>query len=463
MSDGRLSVGSVLEGTPFRLVELLGRSANAEVFRAEHVTLRKRVLVKLNERTRDEDPRLAERMRLEAQALARLQHPNLMEVIDTGVASGRPFIVMEDEGGRLLSDVLASGTPLEPAECVAYACDLLDGLGFAHESGLVHRDIQPQNSILVPRAGRRAVARILDFGLVKVLGGQDRHRLSPLAMPTAFGATLGSPRYMAPEQARGESVDFRADLYGLGAVLFHMLAGRDPFAHHDGLARLTAAHIAEVPAAPSAHAPGVGPALDAVVLRALAKSPAARFASAIEMRDALQVAIRDDAVASARALAINSTVALDPSSLDHAVAVARAGATPRGVTVARDAVADPTAQSASDDARWRGQQHGAPGAAAFSGGSGAYGAPGAAAVSGGSGAYGAVPGAHASGHERVAESPRGKALAKRGLHPVVALVGTSLGFLIVTVVALMAMKRCEAERPSRGEVWTHDVERLSSR
>lgn len=300
-SEAGFGIGDVLDGTAYRLTRLLGRGASAFVFRAEHTKLRSRVVVKLLAARVDEAPERADRMRLEAQALARLRHPNLVEVIDSGFARGRLFFVMDDDGGLPLTEAIGANGRMAPTDAVAVLSDVLDGLAFVHGEGLVHRDLHPDNLLVCPLADGRRVVRILDLGLVKLVGGHERHRLAPLAFPTALGAAVGTPRYMAPEQVRGLPVDARADLYAAGCVLYRLLVGRDPFAHHATPAEVLEAHLHESPIAPSRRVGGgeVGPALDAVVARALAKLPEARHPDATAMKAALLAAVRADA---ARAL-----------------------------------------------------------------------------------------------------------------------------------------------------------------
>jgi serine/threonine-protein kinase len=222
-------------------------------------------------------PQFIDRMRLEAQALGRLQHPNVVEVVDFWTArGGRPCIVMELLEGRTLAKEVLARRKLPPLEAVEWARQALDALDAAHTLGIVHRDLKPENLFLNEVAGYGRALKVLDFGLARVLG-QIHGAPQPLAVRTQTGALVGSPRFMSPEQSRGERVDHRADLYSLGLVLYEMLAGRGPF---DG--------GAAEPAAPSIHAGGVvPPALDSLTLRAIRTEPDQRFQSAAELRRAL--------------------------------------------------------------------------------------------------------------------------------------------------------------------------------
>ena len=230
-------------------------------------------------------------MRLEAQATCALSgHPNIVEIFDLGsTASGRPYLAMERLVGRTLKQEVKARGPLPAPEAIGIVIQVLAGLAAAHRTGLVHRDIKPDNLFLCEPGhdGARRV-KILDFGIVKVLPG-GRRAPAPLAIPTAEGVAIGTPRFLSPEQAMGRPVDARTDVYAAGAVLFWLVAGRDPFSHREGLAELVHAHVMEVPPLPSSVAEQAIPLeLDHVILRALAKRPEQRFPGAAEMAAALE-------------------------------------------------------------------------------------------------------------------------------------------------------------------------------
>ena len=286
------SLTDVLDGTNYRAVAWLGSGSMGEVLEAEHVTLKRRVVVKLLLPAFAADVGMVDRLRLEAQAAAALGgHPNIVEVLDFGkTPAGRPYLVMERLVGRTLRQELRARGPLPVAEAVGLARQLLHGLGAAHRAGLIHRDVKPDNLFLCERGqsvngeGERRL-KILDFGIVKVSAGRGP---APLALPTSEGMAVGTPRFFAPEQAQGRPIDARADLYAVGCVLFWMLTGRDPFQHRLGLFPLLHAHVNELPSPPSALArQTISAALDRVVLCALAKKPADRFSSAEAMTAAL--------------------------------------------------------------------------------------------------------------------------------------------------------------------------------
>ena len=285
-----------LLGTPYLLGESLGGGAHGEVFRGRHESLDKVVIIKVMRVTAAEAPQVADRMRLEAQTLARFKHANLVEVIDSGISQDdKPFFVMQDDRGHSLAAELRQRRRLPAAEAVALCCDLLAGLAYIHEQGLVHRDLQPANVLLCKdkQSGKR-IARILDFGLVKLLASAEKHGLQPLAVATAENTTVGTPHYMSAEQAKGLNLDARSDLYAVSSVLYTMLCGEPPFANAEGLAGILRAVISESPRPPSERTGQVGQNLDAAILKGLHKDREARFATAPAMAAALREALKRD-------------------------------------------------------------------------------------------------------------------------------------------------------------------------
>jgi serine/threonine-protein kinase len=276
-----------LAGTSYRAVRELGGGGAGVVYEAEHLALGKRVAVKILRSILAAEPSSFERMRVEAQALARLRSPHLVDVSDFGrTADGRPFYVMELLSGADLGRVLRRRGCLPPAEAVALARQLLAGLAVAHRAGVVHRDVKLENLFLCERPEGTPLLKILDFGIAKVLPGAEG--IEPPSVRTGEGAVLGTPRFMSPEQALGREVDERADVYAAGLVLYELLTGRDPFHHIDGTDSLLRAHVSEAPPPPSQVAPQpIEPALDDVVMRAMAKRPEDRYGSAGELSAAL--------------------------------------------------------------------------------------------------------------------------------------------------------------------------------
>jgi serine/threonine-protein kinase len=253
-----------------------------ELIVAEHLELGRQFVVKLLHQRLAGDPQLIDRVRVEAQSLGRLNHPNVVSVVGFGhAADGRPYIAMEYLRGRTLTEELASRR-LSVMESVSFARSILSALGAAHALGIVHRDVKPDNLMLVQRTDG-LVVKVLDFGMARVLPGVAPGAPQPLSFPTDTGVVVGTPRFVSPEAARGEEVDARADLYSAGLVLYVMLAGRGPFDHLKGTDRLLSAQAESEPELPSRYAVEPIPAeLDAAVQKALAKRPEERFQSAAE-------------------------------------------------------------------------------------------------------------------------------------------------------------------------------------
>ena len=277
----------LLAGTPYRFLAPLTRGGMADIVLAEQTVLGKQVVVKLLQACLANSPHLIDRMRLEAQALGRLTHPNLVVVTDFGQTSkGRPYLVMERLVGRTLREEQMGRGTLPVLEAIEYTRQTLAGLGAAHAAGIVHRDVKLENLFLcdpVPGGRGGRVIKVLDFGIAKILAGADAHGLAPapLAIPTAEGMSVGTPRFFSPEQALSHAVDERTDIYAAGIVLYSLLAGRAPFDHWQDAVDLAVAHVQEAPAPLSQHAPQAIPeALENAVMRALAKRPEYRFPSA---------------------------------------------------------------------------------------------------------------------------------------------------------------------------------------
>lgn len=287
-----------LEGSnKYRAISELGRGGMGEVFLGEHTSLGNKVVIKLLHAELSGKSNLVDRMRLEAQACARLNHPNIVRVTDFDrTPSGRPFFVMEYLPGRALSDeVEALGGSLPVAKALDFVIQALDGLAVAHAQGLVHRDIKLDNLFVCApgtQPGVEQLVKILDFGVAKVLdtqGASGSDGPAPLMVPTGTGVVVGTPRFFAPEQARGKPLDHRADIYAMGLVLYTLVAGRGPFDDATTILEMAKAHVMTPPPPPSHFArQPVPPELDQAVLRAVAKQPEERFQSAAEFAEALR-------------------------------------------------------------------------------------------------------------------------------------------------------------------------------
>jgi serine/threonine-protein kinase len=260
------------------------------VFEAEHIELQKRVVIKVLHPQFAKEPRIVERLRREARSLARLASPFVVAVSDMGhTADGATYLVMERLVGRTLRQELQAQGVLPLQEAIAWTRQVLAGLSAAHRIGIVHRDIKPDNLFLCDATEdepRRL--KLLDFGIAKVLEHPGKRPEHSGYQPTQEGTILGSPRWLAPEQARGKTVDARADIYAVGVLLYTLVVGRGPFAHLLDSFELIQAHISEKPVAPSQAARHyIPPDLDDAILTALAKLPEDRFQTAHAFSQAL--------------------------------------------------------------------------------------------------------------------------------------------------------------------------------
>jgi eukaryotic-like serine/threonine-protein kinase len=260
----------------YRLISRLGSGGMADVWLAEDQELRRQVALKFLLERFAQDRSFVERFRREATAAAGLQHPNVVGIYDRGEWEGLHYIAMEYVEGASLKDLIARG--LTVPEAVEIVRQVLAGVGFAHDHGIVHRDLKPHN-VLVDRDGR---ARVADFGIARAGASEI----------TPAGSVLGTAQYLSPEQAQGREVTPASDLYSIGVVLYEALTGRLPFEAETPVA-VALKQISERPRPPRELNPEVSPALDAVVLRALAKDPANRYSSAGEFRRALDAAEAD--------------------------------------------------------------------------------------------------------------------------------------------------------------------------
>jgi eukaryotic-like serine/threonine-protein kinase len=266
----------------YELEELVGTGGMSSVFRARDQQLEREVAIKILHQHYADDPEYLERFRREARAVARLSHPNIVTVIDRGDDGSRQFIVFEHvEGENLKELVVRSGRlPVRPALELALA--VADGLAFAHDHGLVHRDVKPQNVLL----SNEGEVKVTDFGIARSL--HVEHGV------TQTGTVLGTGEYLAPEQASGQPVSPATDVYSLGVVLWELLAGEVPFQGENFVA-VALRHVNEPPPHLRERRPDVSPRLDAAVDRALAKDPAHRFPSMKAFAQELRACLAEDA------------------------------------------------------------------------------------------------------------------------------------------------------------------------
>lgn len=334
----------LFEGTPYRAIQRLRAGGMGEVFLVQHRATGRRVVAKLIHAKLAADPRLMERLRIEAQSLAELDHHHIVRILGLDkTRTHRPFIVLEHLQGRTLADELKQAGRPHVLEALSFASHLLSAVAAAHEKGLVHRDIKPDNIFLCSMEDGRRFLKLLDFGVVRVMPGSEAVRPMPLDLRTNTGVVVGTPRYVSPEGAMGEEVDPRADLYSVGLVLYAMLVGRGPFDHLEGDERLLHAHALEAPEPPSRYSlEPIPPELDRAVLKALAKDPNDRFQTADEFQACL-IQIADSVTRPAGWL---ETLAFDASGMLNSTAPAAPASAP-SLPVAREAASEPAATTPS--------------------------------------------------------------------------------------------------------------------
>ncbi len=266
----------------YRVLAPLGQGGMARVYRAYQENLDREVAIKVLPPWYAADRNFVERFNLEAKLVARLSHPNIVTVHDASEQNGHLYIVMQlVDGGTLkhrLDQLHVQGHAMNEVEATPIFVQLASALHYAHEQGVVHRDVKPVN-VLMDRSGRPILS---DFGIAKVLASTKDHLTHP-------GAGVGTPEYMSPEQCLGGAVDGRADIYALGAMLFEALTGQTPFLGENYPA-LAHSHIYETPQRPSILNPAISPAMEQIILTALMKNPAHRYQQASNMADALELA-----------------------------------------------------------------------------------------------------------------------------------------------------------------------------
>ncbi|TYP86476.1 Stk1 family PASTA domain-containing Ser/Thr kinase [Blastococcus xanthinilyticus] len=266
-------------GERYEIGGVLGRGGMAEVHHGRDLRLGREVAVKVLRHDLARDPSFQVRFRREAQASASLNHPAIVAVYDTGEdrtpTGATPYIVMEYVEGETLRDVLRREGRLPIERAMSLAADICGALDFSHRNGIVHRDVKPGNVMITPQG----TVKVMDFGIARAVSDSA-------ATMTSTAAVIGTAQYLSPEQARGESVDARSDVYSLGCLLYELVTGAPPFTG-DSPVSVAYQHVREDPRLPSSINPDVPPELDAILLKAMSKNPANRYQSAADMRNDL--------------------------------------------------------------------------------------------------------------------------------------------------------------------------------
>ncbi|MFE1507431.1 Stk1 family PASTA domain-containing Ser/Thr kinase [Streptomyces sp. DSM 116494] len=281
-------------GGRYELGHVLGRGGMAEVYLAHDTRLGRTVAVKTLRADLARDPSFQARFRREAQSAASLNHPAIVAVYDTGEdyidGVSIPYIVMEYVDGSTLRELLHSGRKLLPERTLEMTIGILQALEYSHRAGIVHRDIKPANVMLT----RNGQVKVMDFGIARAMGD------SGMTM-TQTSAVIGTAQYLSPEQAKGEQVDARSDLYSAGCLLYELLTVRPPFVGDSPVA-VAYQHVREEPQPPSVFDPEITPEMDAIVLKALVKDPDYRYQSADEMRADIEACLDGQPVAATAAM-----------------------------------------------------------------------------------------------------------------------------------------------------------------
>jgi eukaryotic-like serine/threonine-protein kinase len=322
-----MTVIGTLIGDRFRLEEKVGSGGMSSVYRAFDPTLERRVAIKLMHRDISSDPDQLERFRREARAVAQMNHPHVVTVIDAGEDDGAPYIVFEYVEGETLKERIRRMGRLPVSEAVAYAIEIARALECAHDHKLVHRDVKPQN-VLIDRDGR---AKVTDFGIARSMEAQGL---------TATGRVLGTTDYVSPEQALGHEVTEQSDIYSLGIVLYEMLTGEVPF-KADTQVAVAMQHVREPLPDVQRRRPEISAALAAVVERATAKETQNRYATVAEMVHDLEEVLAIEAARTGQATGEATTVlrGLSGDTADFAPARLRHPRRPLWLGIATLAVA----------------------------------------------------------------------------------------------------------------------------
>jgi eukaryotic-like serine/threonine-protein kinase len=296
-SDRADLVGRTIAGK-FLILEPIGSGAMGDVYKAKHVSLDSLVAIKIMRSELGEDPMFAERFHREAKAASKLDHPNSIRVVDHGQDGDVTYIAMEFLAGYDLLRVLSDDWPLPFGRIIDIVMQTLAPLAVAHAQGIIHRDLKPENIMVLQQhdddGNPRDLIKVCDFGIAKILdprsirtGGGGMGRAL-----TTTGSLVGTPEYMSPEQARGDALDARSDLYSVGVILYQLLTGRVPFVAETALG-VVLKQVSDMPEPPSRHRPDTPLQLEAICMRALRKGVHERYQTAKEMRSELRMLLQE--------------------------------------------------------------------------------------------------------------------------------------------------------------------------
>ena len=307
-------IGRVLDGR-YVVMDLVGRGGMAAVYRGQHSVIERQVAIKILSPKSSGIANIKKRFYREARVVIRIQHPNVLDVIDLGeTEEGLLYLVMDFLTGESIWEHLEGKGKFEPEEAVDIVCQACKGLGRAHDLGIIHRDITPSNIFLANQGGGSWTVRVLDFGIAFM---KDETRLS---VP---GTVLGTPHYMAPEYAMGKDVVPASDIYSMGAVAYEMICGQPPFDARD-YSSIIMMHVRDEPPDLSTRVSGLPDRLVKTIMRCLAKHPEDRFSSAYELHDALEAVARDMEAKRARLRGASKPAASTPAASSHVPAPAPA-------------------------------------------------------------------------------------------------------------------------------------------
>lgn len=339
----------------YEVGEIIGRGGMAEVHIGHDSRLGRTVAIKILRSDLARDPSFQVRFRREAQAAASLNHPAIVAVYDTGedtitesggAVSHVPFIVMEYVEGHTVRDVLQGGNAVPIEEALEITAGILSALEYSHNAGIVHRDIKPANVMLTPTGA----VKVMDFGIARALADSA-------ATMTQTQAVIGTAQYLSPEQARGDKVDTRSDLYSTGCLLYELLTGKPPFTGDSPVA-VAYQHVREAPKPPSTVATDVPPILDAITLKALEKDREDRYSTAAEFRSAIEAAARGESVEATSATRVVPVPVPLPQSPATQVMAQQAPAVPAPVpawqanTSSHELLPDTEEEEGSNKKKW---------------------------------------------------------------------------------------------------------------